>query len=135
MTYYRIVIETLLPPGTQGKPLDKIGTHAVDQQFPVSDWMEIKEWYDLASAMRTSRPVHMVGLMLGFQTKEDGKPYPLQERLAAIKAASVNMKTLMVHFDKEVEERKSRRIDTERRIDEFVENFDFEVYGLRAVIS
>lgn len=134
MTYYRICIETLLPPSQCPDPIAGEHTHAVDRQYPVSPWLEVPEWYEMSQAIRKMRPIYQVGLIYGFQEKKDGAAYRLEERIAETK----EWKTA-ADIDAWVAKRDSRKqavFDSiVQSVDAFVAGFDFAAYGLARVLD
>lgn len=136
MEHLRICIETLLTSGQRRTPIDQRGTHAVDRQFPVSEWMEIDEWFHAVSRVHRERPVEKLGLMIGHQEKNDEISYRLvlEERTEALRKFDTQEK-IMAHFDAVNAARESRYADMLRRIDEFLASFDFVAYGLREALG
>lgn len=132
MKYFRIVLETILPPNQRTEPAQPNGDHAVDQQFPVSEWLDVGEWYRLAQYIRRVKKVEKYGLILGHQTKEDGKPFDKEAHeavLADIKA------DVFAHLNKRDVERFRLQANCSERIDAFVRSLDMTAYGLNYALG
>lgn len=112
MTQFRICIETLLP-----KQLRKPGASAdevIASQYPVSDWHDVLEWYDLMIHLRRSKPIVAFGLIYGQQKREDDAKVDVAAALKEIE------RDILDFYARKRAAEDARRIDTERRIDDFL---------------
>lgn len=134
MIYYRICIETLLPTSQRPAAAPDGYSHAVAQQFPVSEWIEISEWPVITEDVRRKCQVHKMGLMLGYQSKDDGKPYEIEKSLAEFKGWKTS-DDIDAWVTRRNAERKRVFDDAVGRIDAFIATFDFDAYGLSEVLG
>jgi hypothetical protein len=131
VTRMRVTIDALNPDGVGTK---RTAEQATLTQVPVSGWMLAADWYALTTWLRTARPLHKVGLMIGHQERKDDEPWhsdlssddfpesPTPESLDAWAAARDNARDAMYAA-------------VLARVDEFVAGFDFTAYGLAAFLA
>lgn len=98
-------------------------------QYPITDWLEPSDWYELVCKLRLAKPINGYGLIYGHQMKETPGAMQIQDHLAEIK------RDLMAYFEKLNDDKRKRLVDTIASVDDFLSKLPMELYGLNYALG
>jgi hypothetical protein len=122
MIYWRLTIETILPRSQRAPGCDV--DEAIADQFPISDWMEMTDAHRIMQHLVKTAPIHKIGLLYGWQSKDDGKAKNYESDLVEMRRDGV------AYFDLLIARKAKQLKDAETAAAAFIAKFPAAEYLL-----